>query len=214
MVDSSIKNALKRSFLYQVIKFRRNRKALRDWERRGRPLPPPSVIKEKVIKEYARKFQARIFIESGTYLGDTVEAMKDSFDRLFSIELDPALYERARRRFANCEHISIVHGNSGEMLRELLASIDEPCLFWLDGHYSGGITAKATVETPIMKEVEHILDHPASPHVVLIDDARLFTGENDYPTLQELQEFIVRKRPNWKLRVEHDIIRVIEPAKE
>jgi hypothetical protein len=213
MLNRSLNNALKHSFLYQVFKSRRDRKALQDWERSGRPAPPPHVIKEGVLKEYAEKFRTRVLIETGTYLGEMIDAMKDSFDRIFSIELDRALYEQATRRFDADDHISIVHGDSGESLKELLASIDEPCLFWLDGHFSGGVTAKATLETPIMREMEHILAHPLTGHVVLIDDARLFTGANDYPTVQELSDLISRRRPHWQLTLENDIIRIHEPER-
>jgi len=208
MPNSSIKNLVKSSFLYQVIKFRRDRKELRVWERQGKPSPPPHIIKERVIREYAQKFRTRTLIETGTYLGQMVHAMKNSFDRILSFELDWALYEEANRRFAPYNHISIVHGDSGEILGDFLASINKPCLFWLDGHYSGGITAKAALETPVRRELEHIFDHPVSKHVILIDDARCFTGENDYPTLQELQEFVLQKRPHWKFKVENDIIRI------
>jgi hypothetical protein len=44
--------------------------------------------------------------------------------------------------------------------------------------------------------------------VILIDDARCFTGENDYPTLDELKSFVAERKPNHKFSVEHDIIRI------
>jgi hypothetical protein len=81
-------------------------------------------------------------------------------------------------------------------------------LFWLDGHYSGGITAKGRTDTPVAEELEHILTHPVMGHVVLIDDARCFVGQDHYPTLDELKEMILNKRPDWVFDVENDIIRV------
>ena len=33
---------------------------------------------------------------------------------------------------------------------------DKPCLFWLDAHYSGGITAHGAEMTPIFDEIRHI----------------------------------------------------------
>jgi hypothetical protein len=210
MFYPSINRVLKDSFLYQVIKWRRDRKAARDWERDDRQSSPPHVIKERVLKEYAERFQIRILLETGTYLGEMVDAMKTSFDRIFSIELDPALHKRATERFASYDHISLFQGDSGEVMKTLLVSIDGPCLFWLDGHFSGGITAKGDLVTPIMTELAHILNHPVAGHVILIDDARLFAGENDYPTLAELRDQVFGKRPGWKFRVEDDIIRIHE----
>jgi len=134
--------------------------------------------------------------------------MKKSFSKIISFELDQTLAAQAQKRFANDNHIQVVQGDSGKLLPDYLATIYEPCLFWLDGHYSGGITAKGTLETPIKNELTAILSHPVNGHVILIDDARCFTGENDYPTLDELKNFVAERKPNHKFSVEHDAIRI------
>ena len=84
----------------------------------------------------------------------------------------------------------------------------EPCLFWLDGHYSAGITAKGEKETPIWEELEHICDHPIKNHVILIDDASLFVGKNDYPNLDSLQKFVESRFPDNIFEVRDDMIRI------
>ena len=90
-----------------------------------------------------------------------------------------------------------------------MKSMTRPCLFWLDAHYSGGPTAKAEVETPIMQELDCIFAHPeAEEHILLIDDARCFTGENDYPSLKTLEGFIRDTNPGWSFEVKDDIIRI------
>jgi hypothetical protein len=137
-----------------------------------------------------------------------VHAMRKTFSTIISFELDQTLAAQARERFANDNQIEIVQGDSGKLLGERLANINEPCLFWLDGHYSGGITARGTLETPIKNELAAILSHPIDGHVILIDDARCFTGENDYPTLDELRSFVAERKPNHKFSVEHDVIRI------
>jgi len=207
MLDS-VKQILKRALPDDVIKMRRDLEARRAWEKQGRPSPPPHIIKEELIRDYAKSFNTRILIETGTYLGDMVHAMKKSFSRIVSFELDQTLATQARERFANDNHIEIVQGDSGKLLGEVLANINEPCLFWLDGHYSGGITAKGPLETPIKNELTAILSHPVDGHVILIDDARCFTGENDYPTINELQNFVAERKPNHKFSLEHDVIRI------
>jgi hypothetical protein len=207
MIDFA-KAGLKKLIPYEVLKFQRDRKALRLWESQGRPAPPPHVIKENTIKEYARVFSSRILIETGTYRGDMVYAMRRYFERVISFELDPLLHVEAQKRFALDPNVSIVLGDSGQILGEQLANVSQPCLFWLDGHYSGGITAKAALNTPIKNELDQILHHNVSGHVILIDDARCFNGEDDYPTLQELKQFIQRIKPDWEFTVRDDIIRV------
>ena len=205
---NSIKQAIKRTIPAEVLKVRRDLEARRAWEKQGRPSPPPHIVKEELIKTYAKDFNAKILIETGTYLGDMVHAMKKSFSRIISFELDHNLAAQAQARFANDHHIQIVEGDSGKLLGEYLSTINEPCLFWLDGHYSGGITAKGALETPIKNELTAILSHESDGHVILIDDARCFTGENDYPTLDELRNFVAERKPNHKFSVEHDAIRI------
>jgi hypothetical protein len=205
---NSIKQAIKRTLPDDVLKLRRDLEARRAWEKQGRPSPPPHIIKEELIRDYAKNFNTQILIETGTYLGDMVHAMRKTFSTIISFELDQTLAAQARERFANDNQIEIVQGDSGKLLGERLANINEPCLFWLDGHYSGGITARGTLETPIKNELAAILSHPIDGHVILIDDARCFTGENDYPTLDELKSFVAERKPNHKFSVEHDVIRI------
>jgi hypothetical protein len=81
-------------------------------------------------------------------------------------------------------------------------------LFWLDGHYSRGATAKGMSDTPVAKEIETILRHKIRDHVILIDDARCFDGTHDYPALNDLQEFVTLSRPDYAFTVASDVIRI------
>lgn len=204
----SIKEIVRKSIPYEVLKFYRDRKALRTWEKIGRSSPPPHVVKETLIRDYARAFNTRIMVETGTYLGDMVYAMRKSFSRILSFELDEALCEQARQRFAADDHIEIIQGDSGKLLADYLTNINERCLFWLDGHYSGGVTARGELNTPIKSELEHIFAHPVAGHVILIDDARCFTGQSDYPTLDELQRLVKERTQGWQFSVEDDVVRI------
>jgi len=186
----------------------RDRNEIRKWEMNGKPLPPPHVVKQRVVKEYARIFSVNILIETGTYCGDMVYATKNTFKSIFSIEIDKDLFEGARRRFVKFGHITIVQGDSTQVLPSILPSIRSPCLFWLDGHYSGGITGKGELETPIVQELLHITKHPIKEHVVLIDDARCFVGSGNYPTIQELHDLILSRFPGHVFQIKDDIIRI------
>lgn len=93
-----------------------------------------------------------------------------------------------------------------------MCDVTAPCLFWLDGHYSGGGTAQAHLDTPIIQELGTIFDHPVSTHVILIDDARLFDGTHDYPTIEQLRKFFAEKRPQYHFSVVNDIIRAHPPG--
>jgi hypothetical protein len=177
-------------------------------EKKGIPIPPPHVYKQKTVKQYAKLFSIMTFIETGTYRGEMVEAIKTTFDRIYSIELDSTLYETAKQRFSKSRSITIIKGDSGRVLPKLLKSIKSPCLFWLDAHYSSGITGRGELETPIMKELQCILSHSIKKHVILIDDARCFVGKNDYPTIRELKRFVFNINPDLVIKIENNIIRV------
>ena len=66
----SLKQVLKKSLPEDVIKFRRDLEARREWEKQGRPSPPPHIVKEELIRDYAKTFKTNVLIETGTYLGD------------------------------------------------------------------------------------------------------------------------------------------------
>lgn len=112
-----------------------------------------------------------------------IHAVNKKFKKIYSIELNEPLYRKARKRFAKNNHILIIFGDSTVQLKKILPKIDKPCLFWLDAHYSGKGTAKGDLETPIMEEMNLILNHSNLKHIILIDDARLFIGKNDYPSI-------------------------------
>jgi hypothetical protein len=208
MFVQKLKNLFKHTVCYDALKNYRNRKAYRQWLKKGKPDPVPHIAKQMVVKTCAAKNGIRVFIETGTYLGEMVYAVKDTFDKIYSIELSNELCERARRKFIGCKHITIINGDSAEVLPEILLHVKEPCLFWLDGHYSGGNTAKGEKETPVMEELKQICDHPVKNHVILIDDARLFTGNNDYPTIESLRIFIEARLLHYEFNVQDDIIRI------
>jgi len=186
----------------------RQARAMRAWEKRGRTGPPPHLAKQRIVCAYARAFGLDTLIETGTYLGAMIKGTRHTFRTIISIELDPHLYERARRKLAEPGHITILNGDSAEVLPRVLRHLDVPCLFWLDAHHSGLLTARGRQDSPVLLELQAILSHPVAGHVVLIDDAHEFVGEGGYPTLRELREMVAARRPDWAMVVGHDIIRL------
>ena len=179
------------------------------WVNNGSPLPPPHIVKQKNIREYADKYKLKTLVETGTFLGEMVYSQKDNFDKIFSIELSQKLHKRAVKKFEKNKNVEILLGDSSKVLKELADSgkLNSPSLFWLDGHYSAGFTALGEKETPILEELETIF-RTNQKHVILIDDARCFKGENDYPTIEELSNFIKSKNSNYVLTFSEDIIKV------
>jgi hypothetical protein len=138
-----------------------------------------------------------------------IQAMIDSFDRIISIELSDELFANAQWRFRRAGKVELLHGDSGAMLGEVVPNLAGPALFWLDGHYSAGMTALGEKSTPIYDELEHVLRSPERGHVIVIDDARLFGTDPDYPTFAELEAFVRARRDDLEVALgDDDSIRV------
>ena len=197
----NMKQYLRQSFFINAYL---KRKRIDSWKKSDYPLPIPHDIKQIAIQYYAITYKLDTFVETGTYLGDMVWAQKDFFSKLYSIELSRELFLKAKKRFRKVNRVTILQGDSSEELAKVLKEINSPALFWLDGHYSGGITAKGTKICPIYAELNHIFKNPYA-HVILIDDARLFKGEDDYPDLQSLRNFIA-DNSTYGMKIENDII--------
>ena len=135
------------------------------------------------LKEYT--FQGRnlvgdVFIETGTYEGETTQAALDAgYPRIHTIEVCERLFQHSQKRFENEPQVTVHHGSSPDVL----PSVCDPSLkttFWLDGHYQSGPRDEMdpTVgECPLLAELDVIVGVPwATKPVVIIDDARIFTS--------------------------------------
>lgn len=177
------------------------------WKLRGEPVRSPHLVKQRAVREYARRYGLRTLIETGTYYGEMIAAVKNEFERVYSIEFDPELARRATRRFAGDPRVRILEGDSQKVLPELLKSISEPALFWLDAGYWGWANLARDPER-LSAEVEAALSHPVQGHVVLMDDARMLDGRNGAPTFDQLRARIAARFPDRHVELRHDIIRI------
>ena len=202
--------ALPKPFIFALKRIQlkgREEKDYLEWERSGKTPPAPHRYKQEILRDYGKRFHLKTLVETGTFLGLMMEAQIPNFENLISIELDPDLFKAATKRFSRNPSVKIIQGDSGEMISKVVQQLKVPALFWLDGHYSGGFTAKGKSECPIYDELRSILASPL-PHVILIDDARCFVGESDYPTGAEVTDFISKLNPNLSVHVLNDVIRV------
>lgn len=194
--------------------FRSEPMALRDWKRRGSPVPPPPPVKQALLLDLAARYSLRLFVETGTSFGDMVRAMIPHFERIWSIELGERLYVDATDRFRDASHVHLIHGDSGRELGRLLPHLDAPALIWLDAHFSGGplrgaTSARGDKDTPILEELDHILTVPEPRHVVVIDDARLFGSDPAYPTREAIAACVQSRSPHRRMIVACDCIQIL-----
>jgi hypothetical protein len=178
---------------------------LQNWEhdRRG---PFPHLLKHEILRRFADEYGLRVLVETGTYYGTTIDALKLDFSRIYSIELDSNFYLRAKRHFRNCPHIVLLHGNSATYLPGVVSQLMEPALFWLDAHYSGGLTARAAIDTPIVQELTAVFSSPRN-NVILIDDAHEFTGQRGYPMIDDMRSLAAKH--GYSTNIKQNIIRLV-----
>ena len=193
-------------WITRISETRRLMSAASQWRTRGWTSPPPYFVRRAMLLAEADAIGAEVFVETGTFFGDTTWAFRKRFRRIHTIEVEPSLADLARQRFARQSHIEVIEGDSSQVLEELCGRIKQPCLFYLDGHYSGGITGMGEDECPILAEIDAIFGRTRVPFRIVIDDARLFGSDPAYPTLAELRGHLLQHDPSLKIRVENDAI--------
>jgi hypothetical protein len=178
------------------------------WKLRGEPVRSPHLVKQRAVREYADRFGLRVLVEAGTYYGEMVAAMKNRFDEIYSVEYDHALAARAQKKFSRSPHIHIVEGDSQKAIPEIVSSLKQPALFWLDAGYYGWAGLQGAKDR-LTTELEAILVDTRFPHVILMDDARGLSGQNGAPTVEQLKQRLDAKFPGHGMEVKHDILRIV-----
>lgn len=207
----NIKRRIKETSLYQNWKKSGQRQEMKEWEATPLPRkgPLPHMLKQFTVKDHASRYGCSVLVETGTYEGDMVAACVHAFKKVYSIELDNWFFEQATRRFKDNSKVTILQGDSGKKILDVLNGLSEPAVFWLDGHYSAGTTAKGELDTPVAMEIEHIFNHKIKNHVILIDDARCFDGTNDYPKLERFIAEVRKMNKSVDVTVYNDVIRIV-----
>lgn len=152
------------------------------------PLPP--LLKRVFLDGAAQAFGATTFVETGTYLGDTSWWLRNRFGRIHTIEVDPFLHAQARRRFRRLPHVTAHLGDSAAVLPRIIPTIANRAMYWLDGHYSAGITGSGAADCPVIDELRAIYALSKWPFLILIDDAECFGRDPGYPTLPAVRELV------------------------
>ena len=77
------------------------------------------------------------FIETGTFNGDTTFALEPHFEKLYTIEFSEKYYNNTKEKYSG-NKINFILGDSSIVFESLLPIITDKCIFFLDGHWSGG----------------------------------------------------------------------------
>lgn len=155
------------------------------------------VIQSHLSSDYLKMYSnGKTFIETGTYLGDTIWLALDAgFETIHSVELDDRLFINAKKLFDHKKQVMIWNGDSVDCLRQILGMVDGPATFWLDAHASGPLKGGRTGGSPVLDELKIIQEHPCKEHSIFIDDRRLF-GSEEWSGVKEEDAIKILKEIN------------------
>lgn len=155
------------------------------WASNGKAAPDNHVHKKQRIARIAQQYSCSSFIETGTFYGQMVSFASSIFEVVVSIEIFQPFFERNTEMFAGQRNVKILLGDSSAKMPAAMALTTGRILFWLDGHFSGEGTGLGDKVSPIIEELRIIAQHARKDHCIIIDDRRLFTGVDGYPSIEE-----------------------------
>ena len=138
----------------------------------------PTLLKED-LKNILDSFKTNketypYFIETGTYMGETILRFINDFKKSYTIELSDKLYENFNKNDYDRNKLKSILGDSSKMIKEVINELDNSAIFFLDGHYSSCGTARGNKDVPLYDELITINDDFKYESIIIIDDLRLF----------------------------------------
>ena len=200
-----------RSFKYFIWTIK-NRKSLKNWKIRNFLPPSPDSIKHQVLIN--NNYSDSLWIETGTYYGETTKLLSKISKKTISIEADKKLFETSKKKLKNLKNVELFNGKSEDLLDKLISEnldFKNICIY-LDAHLCQDhlkniqTFGSEDTATPILKELEIIKKYygKVEKFNVLIDDIRLFYGNfQNYPDKNILVDWC--KENNFSWEIEHDI---------
>jgi hypothetical protein len=167
---------------------------------------PHSYTKFRAITGIKKKVSAKNFIETGTYLGVTTRRCASHFDNVYTIELDPALAEKAGKFLSAKKNVHVIQGDALDKLPEILTKDIDNILVFLDGHFSGGVTACGSMPEPALEEIKILAKFKQKIAGIIIDDFRLFGTEAGFPAKSSLFQAVEEYFPQFDVTVSLDQI--------
>ncbi|MBK6744388.1 MAG: glycosyltransferase [Hydrogenophilales bacterium] len=174
----------------------------------------------RLVKALKRALPLDVFVETGTFMGDSCETVKNHFQEIFTVELSEQYSQKAQSRFADFPYISVIQGASPEALADLAPMLTgRSVLYFLDAHWCNAQnTAGSTSQCPLLDELRAIGQLNLDSAIV-IDDARLFLAPPpapheiaQWPTLPEILSALGELGTGHQLMVINDNIVFFPPS--
>lgn len=124
------------------------------------------TILENSVLRLIIHYGVRTIVETGVYEGRTLAAFARTGLPCHSIDIDHERIKWATGFVANFQNITIHHGNSPDVLKSLIPTLNTPVLYYLDAH--------SEKDTPILDELTEIAKWGKSPPpIIVIHDFRV-----------------------------------------
>jgi len=152
-----------------------------------------------------KKYPNPAFVETGTFKGGGIRtALEADFQRILSVEIEPKYYEVVKNFFGQDPRIHLFLGSSVDLLESMIAPIETPITFWLDGHVIQNPEVPVDEKGhPLLTELEIIGKHPIKTHTILIDDRRVM-GSPSWGGLTEEEIISALKKINPAYKVSYE----------
>lgn len=139
---------------------------------------------EELVLLLKRERSVSVFIETGTFKGATAAWASRHFERVITIENSREYFDEAAKSYQHLRNIEFLQGDSRVLLSQVMASIREPAILWLDAHWCGMRSYGSSDQCPLIEELNCV--HASGvQHHIFIDDARLFLSPPPLPNRAE-----------------------------
>ena len=165
-------------------------------------------IDPKLVSILQQQLPLSIFVETGTFEGETIQRMRPFFQKIYSSELSDKHFRKASERFKGADSVYLFHEESVKFLKDLRPALkDASVLYWLDAHwFAGDETEGIHCQCPLLDELNEI-SGLNSRSVLLIDDARLFLSPPSLPhDMSQWPTFDSIVRQLWGLSPTHQVM--------
>ena len=148
-------------------------------------------IPRDLVLALKAKHGIEYFFETGTLEGHTAQWAAEYFKCVTTVDINQTL--------VNSGNLNAFEADSADFMAA--SSFPNPDIFWLDAH---------TDEIcPVLSEIESINKSPL-PHVILVDDVRLFGNRPNWPSKQEVIDYLLNDGKRTVYEIE-DVL-VAEPC--
>ena len=167
-----------------------------------------------LVQTLKRALPIDVFVETGTFEGQTIQTVLPFFEEIYTCEVSEHLHAEVIKKFAGVNKVHPALGDSGCFLADLMPRLgNRSVLFWLDAHWCAAEgTAGQASECPLLDEIRaiHQLNEES---VILIDDARLFLCPppsphevSSWPALDDVLRALRLLSSQHRLMVLNDVV--------